>query len=72
MKNIPFPSLVKELVDFTENHTKKLKVQRVYRHCILAGKTELAKKIKSKYKEYFPHSDLVDSLAISLYYKSKF
>ena len=50
---IPFPSLLTELQDFANDYSKKLfeqKVDRVYVKCLRRGKTELAKRIKTKYK----------------------
>ncbi|MEQ3500624.1 hypothetical protein ABMY20_12775 [Tenacibaculum sp. SSH1-16] len=38
----------------------------VYKKCLNAGKTELAAKIKQKYKLYFKSDDAVDALIYSL------
>lgn len=51
--NIPFPSLLNELQQWSNRFDKELfqmKIMRVYTRCRRMGKNELAQKIKTKYK----------------------
>ena len=57
---LPFPGLINELLEWQEDHSKKVfrsKVIRIYVKCLRRGKIELAVKIAKKY-----HSELTNNL----------
>lgn len=59
-------SLINELKEYSDDTVLRHKVMRVYRKCIKQRHIALADKIESKYRQYFPKSDLIMAMAYSL------
>lgn len=60
---------LKELQDWISAHDKEqlhIKCRRVYRKCIRNGKMALAQRIKDKYLQYIPKTDMEISFAYAL------
>lgn len=70
--SIPFPSLMDELVAWSNTHSRELKARRVYDLCIKRGKIRIAILIRQKYRSIFQHSDLTMAFEYSLMARKQF
>lgn len=71
MIDIPFPSMLNELLDYSKDKSFEIKVRRIHRLCIKSGRIVLADKIEMKYGRYFPKSDLVMAFRMALFANGK-
>lgn len=68
--DIPFPGLLNELIEWSEDHSKKLfrsKIIRIYTKCLFRNKLQLAVKIATKYRKELTN-ELRSDMSIAMQY----
>lgn len=59
-------SLIKDLVEYSENKSFEYKVRRVYALCVRRRHIDLAYRIEHKYSKCFPKSDMLMAFSMAL------
>lgn len=63
---LPFPNLLTELKNYSEDKALEIKVKRIHALCVKSKRFILADKILRKYPQYFKASDLSIAFGWSL------